>query len=99
MHQNSQNHMRALIERYLDPGADLLIGDVGSADYNGSYRELLRQPRWRYCGIDVAEGPNVDVVLPSPYQFPFDDGHFDVIVSGQAFEHIKFFWLTWMEMV
>jgi SAM-dependent methyltransferase len=27
------------------------------------------------------------------------DGHYDVLISGQAFEHVKFFWLTWMELV
>jgi len=99
MHQNSIDHMRALVERYLDPSAHLLIGDIGSFNYNGSYRDLFRQPGWTYRGVDLEQGPNVDVVLTSPYKFPFDDGHFDVIVSGQAFEHVKFFWLTWMEMV
>jgi SAM-dependent methyltransferase len=99
MHQNSIDHMRALVERYLDPAAKIAIGDIGSFNYNGSYRDLFRQPQWSYCGVDLDAGPNVDVVLTSPYKFPFDDAHFDVIVSGQAFEHVKFFWLTWMEMV
>jgi SAM-dependent methyltransferase len=99
MHQNSIDHMRRLVERYLDRDADLLIGDIGSFDYNGSYRALFDSPKWRYMGIDLDRGPNVDHVLESPYRFPMADGHFDVIVSGQAFEHVKFFWLTWMEMV
>ena len=29
---------------------------------------------------------------------PFQSHSVDVIVSGQAFEHIEFFWLTWLEM-
>jgi SAM-dependent methyltransferase len=99
MHRNSIEHMRALVERYLDRDAKLLIGDVGSFDYTGSYRALFQRPNWTYQGIDLNEGPNVDVVLPSPYKFPMADGHYDVLISGQAFEHVKFFWLTWMEMV
>ena len=99
MHRNSIDHMQALVQRYLQPGTPLLIGDVGSYDYTGSYRALFTDPAWKYVGIDLNEGPNVDVVLPSPYSFPFPDGHFDVLVSGQAFEHVKFFWLTWTEMV
>jgi SAM-dependent methyltransferase len=91
--------MRSLVERYLDRQKTLTIADVGSYDFIGSYRALLEQPAWTYSGIDLNPGPNVDVVLESPYQFPFPDGHFDVLISGQAFEHIKFFWLTWMEMV
>ena len=99
MHKNSIDHMRALVERYLDPARALEIGDVGSYDYTGSYRALFTAPEWRYTGIDLNAGPNVDVVLPSPYEFPFADAHFDVLISGQAFEHVKFFWLTWKEMV
>ena len=99
MHRNSIEHMRGLVQRYLEPGTPLLVGDVGSYDYTGSYRALFTDPAWKYVGIDLNEGPNVDVVLPSAYQFPFPDGHFDVLISGQAFEHVKFFWLTWMEMV
>jgi len=48
--------------------------------------------------VDLAAGPNVDVVLSSPYRLPFQSHSVDVIVSGQAFEHIEFFWLTWLEM-
>jgi len=99
MHKNSLNHMRRLVERYLDRDAELLIGDIGSFDHNGSYRRLFDGPRWKYLGIDLEQGPNVNHVLESPYRFPMADNHFDVIVSGQAFEHVKFFWLTWMEMV
>jgi SAM-dependent methyltransferase len=99
MHANSIVHMRALVERYLDRQKAQSIGDVGSYDFIGSYRALFEQPAWTYSGIDLNPGPNVDVVLESPYQFPFPDDHFDVLISGQAFEHIKFFWLTWMEMV
>ncbi|MEP7275437.1 MAG: class I SAM-dependent methyltransferase [Betaproteobacteria bacterium] len=99
MHKNSIDHMRALVTRYLDPSHTLAIGDVGSFDYSGSYRALFTAPGWSYSGIDLNAGPNVDIVLDSPYEFPFPDAHFDVLISGQAFEHVKFFWLTWKEMV
>jgi len=99
MHANSLRHMHALVERYLDPAQSLTIADIGSYDVSGSYRPLFANGPWSYTGIDVSAGPNVDVVLESPYQFPFGDAHFDVLVSGQAFEHVKFFWLTWLEMV
>jgi hypothetical protein len=26
-------------------------------------------------------------------------GYADVVISGQAFEHIEFFWLSWRETV
>lgn len=99
MHKNSLDHMQSLVARYLDRARPVLVGDVGSYDYSGSYRSLFAVDGWTYRGIDVTPGPNVDVVLDTPYAFPFPDDHFDVLVSGQAFEHVKFFWLTWLEMV
>jgi len=44
---------------------------------------------WIYTGCDIREGPNVDVVLPLDYQWPFSDGAFDVVVSGQTLEHVQ----------
>lgn len=69
--------------------------DVGSRDVNGSYKELIRG---EYIGIDVQPGENVDIVLNNPYVFPFKGNKFDLCLSGQAFEHIEFFWLTFSEM-
>lgn len=99
MHQSSLEHMRDLVARYLDPGRQIAVADIGSYDVNGSYRPLFDSPRWSYTGVDLAPGPNVDVVLKSPYRLPFPTASQDVLVSGQAFEHVEFFWLSWLEMV
>ncbi|MDO9313888.1 MAG: class I SAM-dependent methyltransferase [Burkholderiaceae bacterium] len=73
--------------------------DIGSFDVNGSYKPMFTRDGWTYTGVDLTAGPNVDVVLSSPYRLPFPSYSVDVIVSGQAFEHVEFFWLTWLEMV
>jgi len=98
--------MRDLVARYLDRGHRLEILDIGACDYGtadpaalpGSYRPLFDNPGWRYRGLDMIEGPNVDLVMKSPYRFPLPGGTADVIVSGQAFEHVEYFWMTFMEM-
>ncbi len=104
MHKASYRHMAILIERYLrnQSHKKLTIIDVGSYqtdEMNSSYRTLFSEPGWKYLGVDISAGPNVDIVLPSAYTFPFADDYADVVVSGQAFEHIEFFWLSWQEMV
>jgi len=101
MHKTSYQHMSRAVETYLAPkaGMPLTILDIGSYDVNASYRPLFNNPGWTYRGVDIAAGPNVDVVLDSVYQFPFEASSVDVIVSGQTFEHVEFFWLTWQEMV
>lgn len=100
MHKSSMEHVQRLVVRYLASreAQPLRIIDIGSYDVNGSYKLFFARAGWRYIGVDLAVGPNVDVVLQSPYRFPFDSHSVDVIVSGQAFEHVEFFWLTWMEM-
>lgn len=99
MHPESYEEMSRLVSRHLDPERALRILDVGSYDVNGTYRPLFAKGRWTYEGVDMQAGPNVDRVLTDPYRFPFESASFDVVVSGQAFEHIKFFWLTWSEIV
>lgn len=99
MHVSSFEHMQDLVARYLDPARALSVVDVGAYDVNGSYRPLFAHPAWRYAGLDLEAGPNVDIVLPSPYRFPLPTRSVDVVVSGQAFEHIEYFWASWLEML
>lgn len=101
MHKSSLAHVQGLVHKYLGTSTNrpLKIIDIGSFDVNGSYKLFFLHPAWEYTGVDLAAGPNVDVVLQSPYRLPFDSHSVDVIVSGQAFEHIEFFWCSWLEMV
>ena len=98
MHKSSLEHVERLVGRYLKDWPALKVIDIGSYDVNGSYKQFFSRPNWAYTGVDLSAGPNVDVVLQSPYRLPFASHSQDVVVSGQAFEHIEFFWLTWLEM-
>lgn len=98
MHKSSLEHVSRLVDSYLSNAQAIQVLDIGSYDVNGSYKQFFAKPSWKYTGVDLAAGPNVDVVLTSPYRFPFKSYSIDVIVSGQAFEHIEYFWLSWLEM-
>ncbi len=98
MHVESFSEMERLVRTYMHKDRKYRILDIGSYDVNGSYRPLFQNPRWEYEGADLQPGPNVDIILTDPYSWSLDDDSFDVIISGQAFEHIEFFWLTWGEM-
>ncbi|MBN9627290.1 class I SAM-dependent methyltransferase [Acidovorax sp.] len=98
MHTSSLEHVQRLVDHYLTECQELEVIDIGSCDVNGSYKAFFSRPGWGYTGVDLAPGPNVDVVLNSPYKLPFASHSVDVVVSGQAFEHVEFFWLTWLEM-
>lgn len=93
--------MLAFRKKYLNgrESEPLFILDLGSLDVTGSYRGYFEASSWRYCGIDMAAGKNVDMVLQDPYHWrEIKSASADVVVSGQAFEHIEFFWLTMLEI-
>lgn len=100
MHQSSYEHMKNLVREYvIDQDRPLRrVLDIGSTDINGSYKTLFDPKSVEYTGLDLAPGNNVDVVCDNPYRYPFDAETFDLVISGQAFEHIDFFWLTILEM-
>lgn len=58
--------------------------DVGSLDINGNNRFLFEDSA--VTGIDIGEGPNVDIVAIA-HEFNAPDQSFDVIVSTECFEH------------
>ena len=102
VHSSSYKKMQVFCQRYLEDRKKdgLCIYDLGSQDVNGSYRPLFSEPSWHYIGIDMATGKNVDVVLDTPYVWrEIDSGSADVVISGQAFEHIQYFWITMLEVV
>lgn len=102
MHASSYENMQRAYRRFLagtrleERGGTVL--DVGGSDVNGSYRGIFQPGRFKYLAADLAAGPGVDLVLEDPYVIPMRGGTADIIVSGQAFEHIEFFWRTFGEM-
>ena len=101
LHQSSMEKMAAFRDRYLfsKKTGPLRILDLGSLDVNGSFRPLFSDPLWDYAGLDIAPGNNVDIVLRTPYLWKeVASDSADVVISGQAFEHIQYFWLTMLEV-
>lgn len=101
MHQSSFDKMRTFRTQYLVDREEqnLVIIDLGSQDINGTYRPIFENQKWKYVGVDMAAGKNVDVVLADPYHWKeLPVASADVVVSGQAFEHIEWFWLTMLQI-
>ncbi len=78
---------------------EIKILDVGSYDVNGSYKDIFADKRYKYAGLDMEKGPNVDIILKGPYDWSgIATDSYDVVISGQTFEHTEFFWVTMGEM-
>lgn len=101
MHQTSYDNMKSFKEKFLQGKRDeeLLIFDIGSCDINGSYRPIFNEPLWEYVGVDTAIGKNVDLVIKDLYSWnQIITGSADVVISGQAFEHMEYPFLAILEI-
>ena len=71
------------------------ILDVGSYNVNGTMKPIFI--KGQYVGLDIEEGPNVDVVGVS-HDISFGNDVFDIIISSSCFEHDDMFWVSFQEM-
>lgn len=100
MHDTALELGRLFFDRYLPKEGPLTVLDIGSMDVNGSLRSVLPPDRdILYSGVDIAKGPGVDFVIEDPGALPFEDGHFDAVVSTSCLEHDPCFWATVDEAV
>lgn len=67
------------------------ILEIGSYDVNGSIRSIIESLNpLEYTGIDILEGPGVDLVCSAENLlncFPVES--FDVVISTEMIEHVK----------
>jgi FkbM family methyltransferase len=101
MHQSAYTHMQKCIDSYMDTKKHSLVVDFGSRVVSNQllkHKDLLHDYNIKYIGVDVGPGDNVDVVMEKPYSLPFPDRSVDIILSGQVFEHVPFFWASFLEM-
>lgn len=104
MHESCLDKVRIFIDEYLGEykEKDLSVLDVGSMtaiDSQKSHRPLIADTHWKYTGLDIEPGPNVDVVPGDPYDWmEIPDNNFDVVLCSQVFEHIEFIWISILEI-
>lgn len=104
MHKSSYLRMEYLLNYYkpLWQNADanpVKILDIGSYDQNGTYKKLFDGANIVYSGLDMSPGPNVDIVPRDLYSWDeIADETFDMVISGQVFEHIEYPWVTIKEI-
>lgn len=67
---------------------DKKVLEVGSGDINGNNNYLF--DNCHLVRIDVAEGPNVDLVSFA-HELKFVNEHFDTVISTECFEHDKYY--------
>ncbi len=88
-HIDQINFIKEFKEFYInnDFNKDINVLEVGSLDVNGNIRNLFNFCS-NYVGIDLEEGPNVDMVADGANIDKLNK-EFDVIISCECFEHAK----------
>jgi len=80
----------------------MTVLDVGSQCVPGQsdiYRIFFSESQFKYVGLDMVEGYNVDLVVNNAYKWDeIQDNFCDVLISGQMLEHVEFPWLTMSEI-
>jgi SAM-dependent methyltransferase len=92
--------MTNCIKKYLSKDTHYDVLDFGSwaSKQTINHRQLLEGYRISYTGVDIQAGPNVDVVMQKPYRIPIASNSQDLVISGQAFEHIPFPFASFLEI-
>ncbi|HEY5847032.1 MAG TPA: class I SAM-dependent methyltransferase [Microlunatus sp.] len=102
MHASGRAHMQLCIETYLRRRRHYEVVDFGSrsaTNPEGTHTDLFARYDCSFTGVDILAGPGVDVVMKKPYRIPLKSNSVDLIISGQTFEHIPFFWVSFLEMI
>jgi SAM-dependent methyltransferase len=96
-HPEQIGFFKAVVEanKTLVEGASVL--EIGSYDVNGSVRKVFAAAG-RYLGVDLVAGPGVDLV-GFGHELDHRDGSYDVVISGECFEHDPHWRETFSNMV
>lgn len=93
MHPSSIVNMeKARNHKYVHFPEKIKVLDVGGRDLNGkdrSYKTVFEDIAETYYTADIVDGDGVTHPMPGPYELPFADNTFDLIVSGQTLEHVQ----------
>lgn len=95
MHEAQTNFLVRMKEKFPDSFQNCKVLEIGSLDINGTIRVLFEN--CEYVGVDVGEGPCVDVVC-SGHEYDSPDNSFDTVVSSECFEHNPFWKETFANM-
>ena len=97
MHQSVMDFVLENMHRYGWHDVERIL-EVGSYNVNGTVRHDFAPEE--YIGIDIAEGPCVDIVMSSHrLQRRFGWGAFDLVLCLEMLEHDRAPWTTVREML
>ena len=95
-HQEQREFFDRLRNRWPEMFDGVSVLEIGSLNINGTVRDFFTASE--YVGVDVSDGPGVDVVCEGQL-LTYPDNSFDVAVSAECFEHNPYWLETFANMV
>jgi SAM-dependent methyltransferase len=97
-HPEQRAFITVALGKILDDAPLRRVIEIGSFDVNGEIRSLFEQSSLeQYVGVDLVEGPGVDVV-DFGHELVMAPGSFDLAISVECFEHDRFWQRTFDKM-
>lgn len=87
-HKEERNFCKSVREKIPSYFTNKKVLEIGSGDINGNNNYLFEG--CHMTRVDVANGPNVDLVSYG-HELTFVDELFDTIISTECFEHDKYY--------
>ena len=95
-HYQQLKFIKEVSQEYPEFFQNKSVLEIGSWDTNGSIRSFFSN--CEYIGVDIAEGPGVDVVCKGQ-NLQYEPATFDVVVSCECFEHNPYWKETFTNML
>jgi Methyltransferase domain len=95
-HQQQLDFVQLAKQCFPDFFSQKKVLEIGSLDICGSVRAFFED--CDYIGIDVADGPGVDIVCQGQ-EYAGQDGSFDIVLSCEAMEHNPMWKETFLNMI
>lgn len=83
-HIQQLTYISLVKDHFIHDSRDLKILEIGSYDFNGTIRKFF--PDSEYTGVDLCEGPGVDLV-GFGHEVSMPDESVDISISCECFEH------------
>lgn len=98
MHYRQGVMTHQLMGKYFVKDSKKTVYDIGSYSVNGSNKQDVLNLGLNYIGVDIATGPNVDIVVDQYKWDPLPEGGCEYVISGSCLEHVEAPWLWAKEL-
>ena len=94
MHTNSRLLFEKYATDYFNPNTRIL--EIGADNIPSTYRKIIKGDNIIWDTIDLQEREGFTYVSNSEYSYPIESNTYNIVLSGQVFEHVRKPW-RWMK--